>query len=249
MNGKVVLRGLALAAAWWLAAGAALAYVVVLKDGSKIFARSKYEVRGANAVITLENGNITQIPFSQIDVPGSDRYNKENVGNVIAISTPQEKELETPKTTDKKRENLEQFIREKKKEETAAPSPQPARPATPAPAAASAGSSGGSTGNPFIDREAERVFTEGGITQYRLSPGPRVAFIASEEDSVFRALNAAARLIVSLGSTGKATSLDVSVVSAAGEEGGKFKMTPDNARGLTEGSETASEFFVKRVIF
>lgn len=250
MDRKTVLRGLALAAsAWLLAAGGAFAYVVVMKDGSKIFARSKYDVKGANAIITLENGNITQIPVSQIDVPGTDRYNKENVGNVIAITTPQEKELQTPQTTDKKRENLEQFIQQKKKQDLAAPPAQPARTAAPAPAAAPNAPPGGTTGTPFIDREAERIFAEAGITQYRLSSGPRVAFIASEEDSVFRAINAAARLIVSLGSTGKATTLDVSIVSAGGEDGGKFKMTPDNARGLTEGSETASEFFVKRVLF
>jgi hypothetical protein len=250
MNRTSALRGLALAAsAWLLAAGGAFAYVVVMKDGSKVFARTRYSVKGSNAIITLENGNITQIPVSQIDVPGTDRYNKENVGNVIAISTPEEKELQTPQATGKKRENLEQFIQQRKQQELTAPPAQPARTAAPAPTAPGSAPAGGTTGTPLIDREAEAIFTEANITQYRLSPGPRVAIIASEEDAVFRAINAAAKLIVSLGSAGKATALDVSIVSASGEDGGKFKMTPDNARGLTEGSETASEFFVKRVIF
>jgi hypothetical protein len=250
MNSKVVSRVLSIAAAvWLLTAGVGLAYVVILKDGSKIFARAKYEVRGQNAIITLENGNITQIPVSQIDVPGSDKYNKENVGNVIAIATPKEKELETPTTNQKKGKNLEEFIKERKKQDLGTPPPAAPKPAAAPPPAAPNAPSGGSTGNPYIDREAERIFGEAGITHYRLSPGPRVAFIASEEDAVFRTLNAAAKLIVGLGASGKAASLDVSIVSASGEDGGKFKMTPDNVRGLTEGSETASEYFVKRVIF
>ena len=247
MNTKIARRTMLLTAVWLLAAGASFAYVVVLKDGSKIFARSKYEVKGNNAIITLENGNITQIPFSQIDVAGSDQYNKENVGNVIVVTTPTEKELQTPQQTQKKGKNLNEFIQEKKKEEMSAP-PRAAKSATP-PAVAPNAPPGGSTGNPSVDRDAERIFAEAGVTQYRLSAGPRVAFIASEEDAVFRTLNAAAKLMVALGATGKASSLDVSVVSASGEDGGKFKMTPENVKALTEGSETASEFFVKRVMF
>lgn len=250
MTTKTALRTIALTAAGWLlAAGTGLAYVVILKDGTKIFARVKYEVRGANAIITLENGNITQIPFSQVDVRGSDAYNKENVGNVIAIDTPKEKDLDTPKTQERKGENLDSFIRKNKTAQLGAPAPRPEKPPNSAPPQAANAPSGGSTGNPYIDREADRIFGEANIAHYRLSPGPRVSFIASEEDAVFRALNAAAKLMIELGANGKAGSLEVGIVSASGEDGGKFKMTPDNARALNDGSETASEFFVKRVIF
>ena len=66
----------------------AFAYVIKLKDGSLIFARTKYTVKGDRAIITLENGTVTAIKLDEIDVEGSEKYNKENFGNVIAIDTP-----------------------------------------------------------------------------------------------------------------------------------------------------------------
>src|SRR5512141_1829209 len=63
----------------------ALAYNIKLKDGSIIFARSKYEVKGEKAIITMQNGTVTQIDLSSIDIPGTEQYNKDNPGNVIAL--------------------------------------------------------------------------------------------------------------------------------------------------------------------
>ena len=70
---------------------AAFAYVVKLKDGSLVFARAPYTVKGTRAIITLENGTVTQIALDKIDVEGTVKYNKENPGNVIAIDTPEER--------------------------------------------------------------------------------------------------------------------------------------------------------------
>ena len=61
---------------------------IKLKDGSLIFARTKYTVKGDRAIITLENGTVTAIKLDEIDVEGSEKYNKENFGNVVAIDTP-----------------------------------------------------------------------------------------------------------------------------------------------------------------
>src|SRR5512143_3721574 len=74
----------------------AFAYNIKLKDGSIIFARSKYEVKGNKAIITLQNGTVTQIDLSTIDVPGTEQYNKENPGNVIALVQGEDKEIKLP---------------------------------------------------------------------------------------------------------------------------------------------------------
>src|SRR5258706_9745165 len=63
-----------------LSASAAFAYNVKLKDGSIIFARTKYEVKGTKAIIVLQNGTVTQIDLATIDVPGTEQYNKDNPG-------------------------------------------------------------------------------------------------------------------------------------------------------------------------
>ncbi len=61
-------------------------YAVKLKDGSLVFARVPYTVKGTRAIITLENGIVTQIPLDKVDAPGTEKYNRENYGNVIAIT-------------------------------------------------------------------------------------------------------------------------------------------------------------------
>ena len=72
------------------------AYAVKLKDGSLVFARVPYTVKGTRAIITLENGIVTQIPLDKIDEPGTEKYNRENYGNVIKITTPPERSFQLP---------------------------------------------------------------------------------------------------------------------------------------------------------
>jgi hypothetical protein len=72
------------------------AFAVKLKDGSLLFARVPYTVKGTQAIITLENGTITQIPLAKVDEPGTEKYNRENFGNAIAIPTPRERAIFIP---------------------------------------------------------------------------------------------------------------------------------------------------------
>jgi len=74
----------------------AYAYAVKLKDGSLVFARVPYTVKGTQAIITLENGIVTQIPLAKVDQPGTEKYNRENFGNAIAIPTPRERAIQLP---------------------------------------------------------------------------------------------------------------------------------------------------------
>jgi hypothetical protein len=74
----------------------ASAYAVKLKDGSLVFARVPYTVKGTRAIITLENGIVTQIPLDKVDEPGTEKYNRENYGNVIVIPTPRERAFQLP---------------------------------------------------------------------------------------------------------------------------------------------------------
>ncbi|HEY6066756.1 MAG TPA: hypothetical protein VIY96_11400, partial [Thermoanaerobaculia bacterium] len=43
----------------------------------------------------LENGGFAQIPLDKVDIPGTEKFNRENFGgNVIAINVPQEKGIQ-----------------------------------------------------------------------------------------------------------------------------------------------------------
>lgn len=229
---------LALLAALLLARAAA-AYVVVLKDGSKILARAKYEVKGANALITLENGNITAIPLSKVDVPESEAYNKKIGGNAIELEGAQNAEIAPPPSSSKA-VRLQSYIKQNntqmnlpQRSAAAAAKPEPKEPG----------------GDPFVVREAARIFGADGITQYKVAAGPKVTIVAENEDGVFKVMLAAARLAQDLTATGKARELQVEIVAVNGSDAGRFKMSAESVKDLTEGSMTASEFFINNVIF
>lgn len=218
----------------------AAAYVVVLKDGSKILARSKYEVKGSNAIITLENGNITQIPLSKVDVPGCDTYNKNIGGNAIELEGAQNAVIAPPPSSSKA-VKLQNYI---KQNNTQMNLPQRPAPGAARPAAKETGSA-----DPFVVREAARIFGADGITQYKVAPGPRVTIVAENEDGVFKVMMTAARLAQDLTATGKAKELAVEIVAVDGSDAGRFRMNAENVKNLTEGSVTTSEYFVNNVIF
>jgi len=224
-----------------LSARSAAAYVVVLKDGSKLFGKEKYTIRKDFAVFTMENGNVGEVPMANVDVPATEKYNQENVGNVLVLNTPTQKVLETPKNTSTDRQNLSRYIQQQFAQPRAPRKPEKAA-AAPAPAAHE-------IADPLIIREAIRILEGAGVTQYKLEVGPKVVLIADQEDSVFRGISATARLAQDLTALGKTPALDVEIVSSTGSDGGRFRMTPESIKGLTEGTMTASEYFVQNVIF
>ncbi|PYQ32405.1 MAG: hypothetical protein DMF55_13250 [Acidobacteria bacterium] len=90
---------LALAILGLLVVGPALfacPYAVRMKDGSRVLARVPYTVKGTRAIITLENGIVTQIPLEEVDVAGTEKFNRENCGNVITLSTPPQMAFRLP---------------------------------------------------------------------------------------------------------------------------------------------------------
>jgi hypothetical protein len=239
-------RALAVAAALLLSASSALAYVVKLKDGTLIFARTPYTVKGTKAIITLENGTVTQYDLDKIDVPGTEEYNEKYKGNVIAIDTPSEKNLTTPQPTAVPMVRLQDLIRQKKMAGTK-PLPTPNNPLT-------AGENGGSTWG-SVDRQTQEAFAKffdgAGISQYRLvnyRGSLRLLTTANSEEAVFNALGAAARAVADLNAKGHDVALEVLLTTSGGETAGSFQMTPEQARLLVNGQVTVADYFVKNVI-
>ncbi len=101
----------------------------------------------------------------------------------------------------------------------------------------------------MVIREAARIFSSENISQYRVAPGPRVIFVADDENAVFQAMTAAAKLTIALTASGRAKNLDVEIVASNGNPAGRFKMEADGVKALAEGDVTPSEYFVTNVIF
>jgi hypothetical protein len=221
----------------------ALAYNVKLKDGSIIFARSKYTVKGNKAIITLQNGTVTQIDLATIDVPGTEQYNKENPGNVIALVQGEEKDIKLPTLKPPPTVSLQDVIRQRKTRFGA----PPARPAENAEAA----SSSWQPVDTGVETAFRRILDGAAITQYRLANYRgklRLLATVSSEEAVFNMLSACARVLADLSEKGKPTTAEILLTTASGDSAGSFEMNADQARQLVNGNLSVADYFVRYVI-
>jgi hypothetical protein len=227
-----------------LAASAAFAYNVKLKDGSIIFARSKYVVKGTKAIITLQNGTVTQIDLSTIDVAGTEQYNKDNPGNVIALVEGQPREVNIPVLKPRPTVSLQDVIRQRNTRLNAPPAKT-----------AEGSDEGAGTSwqpvEPSVEAAFRKVLDGAAITQYRLTAYRgklRLLATANSEEAVFSMLSAAARALADLLEKGKPSTVDILITTSAGEPAGSFEMSSEQARQLVNGSVSVADYFLKKVI-
>lgn len=230
----------------FLFASAAFAYVVKLKDGSLIFARTPYTLKGKRAIITLENGTVTQIDLDKIDVPGTEKYNRENFGNVISIDAPEEQPKQLPTPVPKSNRPLGDLIRPRQTG-LGQPTPGPA-------ASAGSGAAGEARGSvdPGVQAAFSRVFEETNIARYRMSTErgkTRLSATANSEQEVFNVIAASARAITEAVSRGRPATVEIVMTTATGEPAGTLEMTPEQARLIASRATTVQDYFVKNVIF
>src|SRR5262245_13346901 len=222
---------------------AAFGYVIKLKDGSLIYARMKYNVKGERAIITLENGTVTAMKLDQIDVEATDKYNTENFGsNVVAIDTPDGRKPtagpEAPPTA-----RLQDYIKDR--------NPRMQLPANGASQKTEAGT-GPAFGqvDPNLQGAVSKVFDGAGITQYKLTnfKGKTGLLVTTNtEEAVFNALNAAARALSDPSARGVSLTLHLVLTTSSGESAGTLEMSPEQARLLVNGQTSAADFFVQNV--
>jgi len=224
-----------------LAAAPAFAYVIKLKDGSLIFARTKYTVKGDRAIITLENGTVTAMKLDQIDVDGSEQYNKENFGNVVAIDTP-ESHKPTPSAGLPAPARIQDYIKEKK--------PRMALPSQTEKSSADGSGPSFQPVDPNLQSAFSKVFDGAGISQYKLTNfrGKTGLLVTTNtEEAVFNALNAAARAMSDPTSRGVDITIHVILTTSSGDPAGTLEMSPEQARQLVNGQISAADYYVKNV--
>jgi hypothetical protein len=222
-----------------LSAAPLLAYNVKLKDGSIIFARAKYDVKGKKAIITLQNGTVVSYDLDQIDIPGTDQYNKDNPGNVLVIDTADSKTVIVP--TQPAAATLQDVIK-KKKVTFEAPSKR-------------SNEVNQATASMQVDAAVEAAFRKvldgAGIQQYRLTNQKgKVRFLATAntEEAVFNTLSAVARALADLGGRGQDVSVDIVLTTSSGDSGGNFEMNAEQARLIVNGNTPVADYFLKHVI-
>jgi hypothetical protein len=212
-----------------------------------LFAKMKYEVKGTKAIITLENGTVTQIDMDKVDVPGTDDYNSKYSGNVIAIDTPEQKLLNQPGGPPTPAPRLQDLARQSKLR------------GGPSGLLASSGAPGttessGSWQAPeaLVQAAFSRVFDGASIPQWRLTNfrgKTRLLATTNSEEAVFTVLSATARALHELADKGRETTVEVVLTTGTGEPAGTFEMTPDQAGRLVAGTLAVGDYFVRNVVF
>jgi hypothetical protein len=239
----LVVLCLALSASW-----ASAVYIIILRNGSRIVAQKRYEVKGENAVFRNKTGTLMSVPLEQIDIQKSARVNAMNLGDAVALEFVDEvKPTPVPSPTPsvgslgRIREGL------------AAPEADAAKP-TPTP-----GITFQEKG--YSDKQVELAFTEGlersHIYLYRMSEGTRPGYFFVEvqvngQREVLEALDAITttyHLLHQSAPDRTPERVEIQMLNESAKEAGLFRISAADASDLVLKKITPEDFFVKHVIF
>ena len=245
------LAALALAGAflWTLPARA---YLIILKDGTRIEAAAKPVVSGRNYLFHDKLGAQKMIAISEVDPAKTDAANKENYRDAYVLGEPEPMKKEP--ATAAKRPSLSEYIRQNRKSDIAPP-PLTA-PAVPVDApsakgterAAAAAASTGSV-DPIVLDAFLRAYQSSAVRGTRLTQlgggTIRVQMIADTETVVLGALVGTARGLKEARTAGRLVEkVELFMATSVGENAGKFLMTPEDADSLLNGAITPARYFV-----
>ena len=227
-------------------------YVVILKNGHKIRCKEAMTIDGEIAIITLATGTVSSYPLSQIDLIETERYNQQGLGDAVEIEalavygdaapTP------TPRASLGTFVTLDSMDRNPELKTTAPPTPTP----TPGIRIQT---------YPYHDervtRAFEKVFTDEKLYLFHTSGGTEqdyffVQAVTDSESQVFHALETVCRafyLIRQADPEIAPTMVELQMVQTSRKAAGTFRITPEDAKALLDGSTSVKNFYIRNVIF
>lgn len=243
-----------------LVAGAAQAYIIILKDGSRILARSKYQVVETRAIITLQNGTQTFVAAAQIDVARTDEANRNNYGNALVLreNAREAPAAPAPPTARKSLADLIEKGATAPREREAVRREEPGRQLPAGKTAAGFVDFAGRSRKPYPNIEAasalQQLYRGHGVEEVQIFEGtqrdrPFVEITTASEASVFRALTASAAALTQLRAQqgNRVAALEILMTTPTRERAGQFVLTPEAAAELT--GQRVEAFFVSNVQF
>ncbi len=222
-------------------------YIVVLRDGTRYKAKSKWVVQNGKALVPLENGTTLAIDPSLIDVKQTDATNllglDSNTRILATSSAPASKQQAAGLGS----------MSLKKTPETAPAAGRKAPAGQPAPQSAS-GPAADIRGE-VLDRFVA-AYENVNLYDAKVVPGaaPRtikVTLTADTEEQVFNAISATSWLLHRLPGQ-MDTQLDMVELfmgTINGGSAGRFQMTPADAALIDSKQITREQYFMKKVIF
>ncbi len=247
------LAGLALAGAL-LATLPAHAYLIILKDGTRIESAQKPVAQGRNYVFRDKLGAQKMIAISEVDPAKTDAANKENYRDAYILGDPEPLKKETE--TSAKAPSLSEYIKQTRKSDIPAPTPSsPVIPDEPRAARSPDRSAGPAPVNvldPIVQDAFLRALQSAAVRGTRITQGGagtiRVQAVTDGEANVFAALVGTARGLKEARTAGRLVEqVELYMATSAGENAGKFVISPENADDLLNGTVPPAKFFVANV--
>lgn len=247
------LAGLALAGAL-LGTLPAQAYLIILKDGTRIESAEKPVAQGRNYVFRDKLGAQKMIAISEVDPAKTDAANKENYRDAYILGDPEPLKKDTEKSA--KAPSLSEYIKQNRKSDIPVPTPSsPAIPDEPRAARSPESSAGPAPGNvldPIVQDAFLRALQSAAVRGTRITQGGagtiRVQAVTDGEANVFAALVGTARGLKEARTAGRLVEqVELYMSTSAGENAGKFVISPENADELLNGTVPPAKFFVANV--
>lgn len=248
----LTLAGLALSGAL-LSALPAPAYLIILKDGTRIESAEKPVAQGRNYVFKDKLGAKKMIAIAEVDPDKTDAANKENYRDAYILGEPEPMKKESDASA--KSPSLSEYIKQNRKSDLTAPAPS--SPVVPADAAAPRASERPAAApanvlDPIVQDAFLRAYQAATVRGARVTQGAagmiRVQAVTDNETVVFGALVATARGLKEARTAGRLVEMvELYMATSAGENAGKFQMTPEDADALLNGTTPPAKYFVANV--
>jgi hypothetical protein len=194
------------------------------------------------------------IAISEVDPAKTDAANKENYRDAYILGDPEPLKKETE--TSAKAPSLSEYIKQTRKSDIPAPTPSsPVIPDEPRAARrleASAGPAPGNVLDPIVQDAFLRALQSAAVRGTRITQGGagtiRVQAVTDGEANVFAALVGTARGLKEARTAGRLVEqVELYMATSAGENAGKFVISPENADDLLNGTVPPAKFFVANV--
>lgn len=247
------LAGLALAGAL-LAALPAPAYLIILKDGTRIESAEKPVEQGRNYVFRDKLGAKKMIAISEVDPAKTEEANRENFRDAYVLGEPEPMKKEGEAAA--KAPSLSEYIRQNRKSDIAAPTPTPPAVGGESPVPRTAerpvAAGPGSILDPIVQEAFLRAYQSTAVRGTRIAQAGtgtvRIQTVTDSEAIVFGALVGTARGLKEARTAGRLVEkVELYMATSAGENAGKFVITPDDAESLLNGTIPPARFFVANV--
>ncbi len=223
-------------------------YVVILRNGARVVAKAKYQVKGPNALFVSKIGTYTSIPLAQIDVEATDQVNSQGLGDAQLLAWVDAKKVAPTPTPTPPVAALGHL-----QEGVAAKVGDAARP-TPTPGITLRDAR-------YRDPQVDEAFQQGlesyHLYLYRTSQGTQPAYLFIEisvngQPETLKALMAVAETYELLAKKAPARlpeRVEVQMLNESGKEAGVFRLSATDAAELATGKVTPENFYVQHVIF